>query len=159
MACCKRGYTYLFATRAKRVMGKQKHVQFLSTFSVIYLHSSVEPFLVLFKVFMTCKSIRVAQLASEVAFSACGAKIVRQTTDVFDTLYLTRCFRIHCCFLKYLIEPFSKQRCSEINAFKVWLNDASKGVNNRSEKQKQAETHIWCFKQTEKREQTAMNYY
>ena len=152
MACCKRGYTYLFATRAKRVMRKQKHVQFLSTFSVIYLHSSVEPFLVLCKVFMTCKSIRVAQLASKVVLFVCGAKIVRQTTDFFDTLYLTRGFRIHCCFFKYVIEPFSKQSCSEVNAFKVWFNDASKGVNNRSEKQKQAETHVRCFKQTERRE-------
>ena len=75
---------------------KQKQVKFLSTSSVKYLHSSVKPFFILYKVFMTCKSIRVVQLASKVAFFVCGAKIVRQTTDVFDTLYLKRGFRIHC---------------------------------------------------------------
>ena len=140
-------YTYLFSKKAKRITRKQKQIRFLSTSSVIYLHSSVEPFLVLCKVFMTCKSIRVAQLASKVVLFVCGAEIVRQTTDVFDTLYLTRGLRIHCCFLKYLIEPFSKQSCSEINSFKVWLNDASNGVNNRAEEQKQAETHVRRFKQ------------
>ena len=100
-----------------------------------YLHSPVKPFFILCKVFMTCKSVRVAQLASKVAFFVCGAKIIRQATDVFDTLYLTRGLRIHCCFLKCFIEPFSKQSCSEINALKVWFNDAINGVNNRAEEQ------------------------
>ena len=112
-----------------------------------YLHSSVAPFLFFCKVFMTCKSIRVAQLASKLVLSVCGAKIVRQTTDVFEALNLARGFRIHRCFLKYLIEPFSKQSCSEINAFKLWFNDASKCVNNRAEEQKQVKTHVRCFKQ------------
>ena len=113
-------------------MYKEKR-KFLSISSVIYLNSSVAPFLVFYKVFMTCKSIRVAQLASKFVLFVCVAEIVRQTTEVFDTLYLTRGLRIHCCFLKYLVEPFSKQSCSEINAFKVWFNDASKWVNNRAE--------------------------
>ena len=138
--------TYLFSRREKRVTRKQKQIRFLSTSSVIYLHSSVKPPLVLCKVFMTCKSIRVAQLANKLAFFVCSAKIVRQTTNVFDTLYLTRGFRIHCCFLKYLLEPFSIQSCSEINAFKVWFNDASKCVNNCTEEQKQVETHVRRFK-------------
>ena len=102
----KKEYTYLFSRRAKRFT--RKKIKFLSNSSVIYLHSSVAPFLVFYKVFMTCKSIRVAQLASKFVFFVCVAEIVRQTTDVFYTLYLTRGFRIHCCFLKYLIEPFSK---------------------------------------------------
>ena len=42
----------------------------------------------------------------EVAFFACGDEILRQITNVFDILYLTRDFKIHCCFLKYLVEPF-----------------------------------------------------
>ena len=138
----KNEYTYLFSRSAKRVTKKQKQIRFLSTSSVIYLHPSVAPFLVFYKVFMICKSIRVAQLASKFVFFVCVAEIVRQTTDVFDALYLTRGLRIHCCFLKYLIEPFSKQSCSEINAFKVWFNDASKCVNNRAEEQEQAETHV-----------------
>ena len=96
---------------------------------------------------MTCKSIRVAQLASKVVLFVCSAEIVRQTTDVFDTLDLTRGFRIHCCFLKYLIEPFPKQSFREINAFKVWFNDASNGVNNRAEEQQEAETHVRSFEQ------------
>ena len=33
------------------------------------------------------------------------------------------------------------------NAFKVWFNDASNGVNNRGEEQQQAETHVRCFEQ------------
>ena len=137
--------TNLFSRSVKRVRRKQKQIRFLST-SVIYLHSSVKPLLVLYKVLMTCKPIRVAQLANKLAFFVCSAKIVRQTTNVFDTLYLTRGFRIHCCFLKYLLEPFSIQSCSEINAFKVWFNDASKCVNNCTEEQKQVETHVRRFK-------------
>ena len=140
-------YRYLFSREAKRFTWKQKQIKLLSNSSVIYLHTSVAPFLVLCKVFMTCKSIRVAQLASKVVLFVCGAKIVRQTTSVFDTLYLTRGFRIHCCFLKYLMESFSKQSCSKINAFKVWFNDTSEGVNNRAEEQKQADTHVRRFKQ------------
>ena len=150
---------YLFSRSAKRVTGKQKQIGFLSTSSVIYHHSSVKPLLVLCKVFMICKPIRVAQLANKLAFFVCGTKIVRQTKDIFQALYLTRGFRIHCCFFKYLIEPFCKQSFCEINAFKVWFNDASNGVNNRAEEQKLAETHIRCFKRTEKREATAMNCY
>ena len=46
----------------------------------------------------------------EVAFFACGDEILRQITDVFDILYLTRDFKIHCCFLKYLVEPFFPSR-------------------------------------------------
>ena len=46
----------------------------------------------------------------EVAFFACGDEILRQITDVFDILYLTRDFKIHCCFLKYLVEPFLPSR-------------------------------------------------
>ena len=46
----------------------------------------------------------------EVAFFACGDEILRQITDVFDILYLTRDFKIHCCFLKYLVEPFFPNR-------------------------------------------------
>ena len=46
----------------------------------------------------------------EVAFFACGDEILRQITDVFDILYLTRDFKIHCCFLKYLVEPFLASR-------------------------------------------------
>ena len=69
--------------RTRRVAWKKKQVKFLSTSSVNYLHSSVKPFFLLYKVFMTCKSIRVAQLANEVAFFVCGTKIVRQTMDVF----------------------------------------------------------------------------
>ena len=112
-----------------------------------YLNSSVVPFLFFCKVFMTCKSIRVGQLASKLVLSVCGAKIVRQTTDVFEALNLARGFRIHRCFLKYLIEHFSKQSCNEINAFKLWFNDASKCVNNRAEEQKQLKAHVRCFKQ------------
>ena len=63
--------------------GKQKQMRFLSTSSVIHLHSSVKPLLVLCKVFMTCKPIRVAQLANKLAFLVCVAKIVRQATDIF----------------------------------------------------------------------------
>ena len=139
----KRVYVFVFLEGQK--IYKEKRT-FLSNSSVIYLNSSVAPFLVFNKVFMTCKSIRVAQLASKFVLFVCVAEIVRQTTEVFDTLYLTRGLRIHCCFLKYLIEPFSKQSCSEINAFKVWFNDASKCVNTRAEEQEQAETHVWRFK-------------
>ena len=95
-----------FSSRAKRFTWKQKQIKLLSNSSVIYLRTSVAPFLVLCKVFMTYKSIKVAQLASKVVLFVCGAKIVRQTASVFDILYLTRGFRIHCCFLKYFIEPF-----------------------------------------------------
>ena len=49
------------------------------------------------------------------------------------------------------MEPFSKQSCSEINAFKVWFNDASNGINNRAEEKKQAEAHVWRFKQREEK--------
>ena len=151
--------TNLFSRSVKRVTRQQKQIGFLSTSSVFYLYSSVKPLLVLRKVFMTCKSIRVAQLANKLAFLVFGAKIVRQTTDVFQALYLTRGFRIHCCFLKYLIEPFSKQSFCESNAFKGLFSDACNGLNNRAQEHKQAETHIRCFKRTEKREETAMNCY
>ena len=97
-----------FTPGDKIVARKQKKVKFLSTSAINYLHSSVKPLLVLCKVFMTCKPIRVAQLANKLAFLVCVAKIVRQTTDIFEALHLTRSFRIHCCFLKNLIEPFSK---------------------------------------------------
>ena len=98
----------LFTPGDKIVARKQKKVKFLSTSAINYLHSSVKPLLVLCKVFMTCKPVRVAQLANKLAFLVCVAKIVRQTTDIFEALHLTRSFRIHCCFLKNLIEPFSK---------------------------------------------------
>ena len=71
----------------------------------------------------------------------------KQIANVFDTLYLKRDFKIHCFFLKYLVEPFSKWSCSEINACKVWFKDVSNGVNNRSEEQlQQAETLVPWFK-------------
>ena len=83
---------------------------------------------------MTCKSVRVAQLTKDVRFICC-AEVVRQATHVFDTLNLTRGLRIHYCFLKYFIEPFSKQSFSKINAVKGWFNDSRNGVNNRAEEQ------------------------
>ena len=86
----------LFSKRAMRVTRKQRQVKSLSTSSLTYLHFSVKPLLVLCKVLRTFKSIRVPQWVSEVAFLACGGEIVRQITDVFDTLYLTRDFKIHC---------------------------------------------------------------
>ena len=84
---------------------------------------------------MTCKSISVAQLASKFVLFVCGAEIVRQTTNIFEALYLTRSFRIHRCFLKYFIEPSSRESFREINAFKFWFNDPIDGVNNRAEEQ------------------------
>ena len=75
-----------------RVTRKQRQVKSLSTSSLTYL---IPPFLC--KVLTTFKSIRVAQWVSEVAFFACGSEIVRQITHVFDTLYLIRDFKIHCC--------------------------------------------------------------
>ena len=137
----------LFSMRAMRVTRKQRKVKSLSTSSLTYLHSFVKPFLFLCKVFTTFKSIRVAQWVSEVAFFPSGCEIIRQTTDFFDTLYLRRDFKIHCCFLKCLVESFSKWSCSEINACKVWFKDKSNGVNNRSEEQKQAEMPVPLFKQ------------
>lgn len=71
----------------------------------------------------------------EVLRFICSAEVVRQATLVFDTLYLTRGFRIHYCFLKYILEPFPKQSFSKINAVKAWINDSRNGVDNRAEGQ------------------------
>ena len=50
------------------------------------------------------------------------------------------------------MEPFSKHCFREINAFKVWFNDASNDANNRAKDQQQAETHVRCFeKRNEKK--------
>ena len=109
-----------------------------SLFQLLQSLTSIPPFLC--KVLTTFKSIRVAQWVSEVAFFACGGETVRQITDVFDTLYLTRDFKIHCCSWNTLLhEPFSNWSCSEINAS---FKDTSGGVNNRSKEQKQAETLV-----------------
>ena len=83
-------------------------VSFNFTSSLTYFHFSVKPLLVLCNAFTTFKSIRVAQWISETAFFACGDEFVRQITDVFDKRYLTGDFKIHSCFLKYLVGPFSK---------------------------------------------------